>query len=146
MLPVNYIFLISLNFYMKTEKENNTPTIFFVTPFLSCLNKLYFLTLLFLHYLLFQRHVYAWALDHRVHHKYSETDADPHNAKRGFWFSHVGWLVLTPHPDVVAKRKAVDMSDLEADPIVMWQKRYIYIRISNTIRFIIVLQKENEIE
>lgn len=23
-----------------------------------------------------------WALDHRVHHKYSETDADPYNAKR----------------------------------------------------------------
>ncbi|CAG9818346.1 unnamed protein product [Phaedon cochleariae] len=72
-----------------------------------------------------QRHVYVWALDHRVHHKYSETDADPHNAKRGFFFSHVGWLILTPHPSVVEKRKAVDMSDLEADPIVMWQKRNI---------------------
>ncbi|XP_056640704.1 acyl-CoA Delta-9 desaturase-like [Diorhabda sublineata] len=71
-----------------------------------------------------QRHVYIWALDHRVHHKYSETNADPHNAKRGFFFSHVGWLVLTPHPDVVEKRKAVDMSDLEADAIVMWQKKY----------------------
>lgn len=70
-----------------------------------------------------QRHVYVWALDHRVHHKYSETDADPHNAKKGFWFSHVGWLVLTPHPLVVEKRKKVDMSDLESDPIVMWQKR-----------------------
>lgn len=70
-----------------------------------------------------QRHVYVWALDHRVHHKYSETDADPHNAKRGFFFSHVGWLVLTPHPSVIEKRKAVDMSDLEADPIVMWQKK-----------------------
>lgn len=70
-----------------------------------------------------QKHVYAWALDHRVHHKYSETDADPHNAKRGFMFSHVGWLVLTPHPDVVAKREVVDMSDLEADPILRWQKK-----------------------
>ncbi|XP_060523606.1 acyl-CoA Delta-9 desaturase [Cylas formicarius] len=70
-----------------------------------------------------QRHVYAWALDHRVHHKFSETDADPHNAKRGFFFSHVGWLVLTPHPLVVEKRKQVDMSDLDADPIVVWQKR-----------------------
>lgn len=73
--------------------------------------------------LLLQRHVYAWALDHRVHHKYSETDADPHNAKRGFMFAHVGWLVLTPHPDVVAKREAVDMSDLDADPILWWQKK-----------------------
>lgn len=66
-------------------------------------------------------------MDHRVHHKYSETDADPHNAKRGFFFAHVGWLFTTPHPDVVAKRSVVDMSDLEADPIVMWQKRYVII-------------------
>ncbi|XP_071568358.1 acyl-CoA Delta-9 desaturase-like [Temnothorax nylanderi] len=71
-----------------------------------------------------QKDAYTWALDHRVHHKYSETDADPHDVRRGFFFAHVGWLFTTPHPDVVAKRKAVDVSDLEADPIVMWQKRY----------------------
>lgn len=67
--------------------------------------------------------MYTWALDHRVHHKYSETDADPHDVRRGFFFAHVGWLFTTPHPEVVVKRKAVDMSDLEADPIIMWQKR-----------------------
>ncbi|XP_008550318.1 acyl-CoA Delta-9 desaturase [Microplitis demolitor] len=81
------------------------------------------LLLVFLFTIAGQRHVYAWALDHRVHHKYSETDADPHNAKRGFFFAHVGWLFTSPHPDVVAKRQAVDMSDLIADPIVMWQKK-----------------------
>lgn len=81
------------------------------------------LLLVFLFTITGQRHVYAWALDHRVHHKYSETDADPHNAKRGFFFSHVGWLVVTPHPHVVEKRDAVDMSDLEEDAIVMWQKK-----------------------
>ncbi|XP_066157255.1 acyl-CoA Delta-9 desaturase-like [Euwallacea fornicatus] len=81
------------------------------------------LLLIFLFTISGQRHVYIWALDHRVHHKYSETDADPHNANRGFFFSHVGWLILTPHPLVVEKRKMVDMSDLEQDPIVMWQKR-----------------------
>lgn len=30
----------------------------------------------------FQDSAYHWARDHRVHHKYSETDADPHNATR----------------------------------------------------------------
>lgn len=30
----------------------------------------------------FQNHAIEWARDHRVHHKYSETDADPHNATR----------------------------------------------------------------
>ena len=25
--------------------------------------------------------IYIWSRDHRTHHKFSETDADPHNAK-----------------------------------------------------------------
>lgn len=81
------------------------------------------LFLVFLFTITGQKDVYAWALDHRVHHKYSETDADPHDVRRGFFFAHVGWLFTTPHPDVIAKRKTIDMSDLEADSIVMWQKR-----------------------
>ncbi|XP_034248124.1 (11Z)-hexadec-11-enoyl-CoA conjugase [Thrips palmi] len=71
-----------------------------------------------------QRHIWAWVLDHRVHHRYSETDADPHDARRGFLFAHVGWLVLTPHPAVERARKEVDMSDLQSDGVVMWQKRW----------------------
>ncbi|XP_058059024.1 acyl-CoA Delta-9 desaturase isoform X2 [Anopheles bellator] len=82
------------------------------------------LLLMFLFTICGQRDAYTWALDHRIHHKYSETDADPHNAKRGFFFAHVGWVFLTPHPEVVAKRKIIDMSDLLADPIVMAQRRY----------------------
>ncbi|XP_052890675.1 acyl-CoA Delta-9 desaturase [Anopheles moucheti] len=82
------------------------------------------LLLMFLFTICGQRDAYTWAHDHRVHHKYSETDADPHNAKRGFFFAHVGWVFLTPHPEVVAKRKIIDMSDLEADPIVMLQRRF----------------------
>jgi stearoyl-CoA desaturase (delta-9 desaturase) len=71
----------------------------------------------------FQNHIYEWSRDHRVHHKFSETDADPHNAKRGFFFSHVGWLLLKKHPDVRNKGKAVDMSDLEKDFVVVFQRR-----------------------
>lgn len=70
-----------------------------------------------------QRDAFTWAHDHRIHHKFSETDADPHDARRGFFFSHVGWLFLTPHPEVVAKRNIIDMSDLEKDEIVMFQKK-----------------------
>lgn len=82
------------------------------------------LILVFLFTITGQRDAYTWAHDHRVHHKYTETDADPHDARRGFFFAHVGWLFLTPHPEVVAKRKIVDLSDLEADHIVMWQKKF----------------------
>lgn len=33
--------------------------------------------------------------------------------------------MLTPHPAVEARRKAVDMSDLDSDPILLWQKRLV---------------------
>jgi stearoyl-CoA desaturase (delta-9 desaturase) len=34
-----------------------------------------------------------WAAHHRTHHKYSDTSQDPHNSRRGFWYSHVGWIL-----------------------------------------------------
>nr|CAD7449991.1 unnamed protein product [Timema bartmani] len=71
----------------------------------------------------FQNHIYEWVRDHRVHHKFAETDADPHNSKRGFFFSHIGWLMVRKHPDVINKGRTVDMSDLLQDPIVVWQMR-----------------------
>lgn len=71
----------------------------------------------------FQNHIYEWVRDHRVHHKFTETDADPHNARRGFFFSHIGWLMVRKHKDVFEKGASIDMSDLEKDPIVMFQKK-----------------------
>ena len=35
-----------------------------------------------------QNDIIEWVRDHRVHHKFSETDADPHNAKRGLAKTH----------------------------------------------------------
>lgn len=72
----------------------------------------------------FQNSVYHWAREHRVHHKFSETNADPVNASRGFFFSHVGWLVSKKHPDVKAKGVAVDMSDLAADKVLSFQHKH----------------------
>jgi stearoyl-CoA desaturase (delta-9 desaturase) len=72
----------------------------------------------------FQNDIYQWCRDHRLHHKYSETDADPHNAKRGFFFSHMGWLMMKKHPQVIIKGRNIDMSDLRNDPVVMFQKNH----------------------
>lgn len=54
-----------------------------------------------------QRDIYEWSADHRIHHKYSETDADPHNAKRGFFYSHIGWIMIEKHPEA-AKKSELD--------------------------------------
>jgi len=42
--------------------------------------------------------IYHWARDHRTHHFHSETCADPHDAGRGFFFAHMGWLFLKKDP------------------------------------------------
>lgn len=74
---------------------------------------------------LFQNTLYDWVRDHRVHHKYSETDADPHNSNRGFFFAHVGWLMLQKHPLVLKKGKAIDMSDVLADPVIQFHQKWV---------------------
>jgi len=71
-----------------------------------------------------QNDIFEWSRDHRVHHKFSETNADPHNAKRGFFFAHVGWLLCKKHPEVKRRGVTVDVSDLLADPIVRFQRRF----------------------
>ena len=61
--------------------------------------------------------------DHRVHHKYTETDADPHNANRGFFFAHVGWLMQQKHPEVLRRGKMINMSDVMADPVFVFAEK-----------------------
>eukprot|EP01071_Lankesteria_metandrocarpae_P001762 Lankesteria_metandrocarpae@DN1861_c0_g1_i1.p1 len=67
--------------------------------------------------------VYDWCRDHRLHHAFSEEDADPHNSTRGFFFAHMGWLLLKRAPAVVRERKNVDVSDLLEDPLVVTQMK-----------------------
>lgn len=78
-----------------------------------------------LFYLLFgaqavQGSVLEWSTDHRNHHRYTDTDKDPYNAHRGFWYCHLGWLlVLDP-----SKRDFSNVDDLKADKMVELQHNY----------------------
>lgn len=77
-----------------------------------------------------QNTLYDWVRDHRVHHKFSETNADPHNATRGFFFSHVGWLMMRKHPEVIRKGRKMDLSDITDDPLIAFHVKYwIYIKL-----------------
>ncbi|KAI0646430.1 delta 9-fatty acid desaturase protein [Trametes maxima] len=68
-----------------------------------------------------QGSAYWWAKGHRSHHRYIDTDKDPYSAKRGFLFTHVGWLLF--YTDVEPSH-SVDVSDLKKDKICMWQHRW----------------------
>lgn len=83
------------------------------------------LLLAFYQTLTFQKDIYDWVRDHRVHHKYSDTEPDPHNASNGFFYSHMGWLMLKKTQATITKGKQLDLSDLEADAIVMFQRKLV---------------------
>ncbi|GMI91879.1 FATTY ACID DESATURASE B, fatty acid desaturase 5 [Hibiscus trionum] len=36
-----------------------------------------------------------WVSTHRCHHKFTDTERDPHSPIQGFWFSHIGWAFDT---------------------------------------------------
>lgn len=69
-----------------------------------------------------QGSIFHWARDHRVHHKFSDTIADPYDSTRGLLYSHMGWLLIHKSEEVVHQGKSLNMDDLKADPVVMFQK------------------------
>ena len=78
-------------------------------------------------YLLFgamaiQNSALIWSAGHRTHHRYIDDPVrDPYCARRGFWFSHIGWM-LRNYPSGVPDLSTVP--DLRRDRLVMWQHRH----------------------
>ena len=67
----------------------------------------------------FQGSVLTWCYDHRIHHRYTDTDDDPYSAHKGLWWAHMGWLFWLRKHKVRA-----DISDLEAIPFLRFQHNY----------------------
>ena len=71
-----------------------------------------------------QTSIYNWTHIHRTHHKHSDTDADPSNSRRGWFFSHIGCYMVRPHPAVVEAMKTTKPTELDEDSIVVFQHKY----------------------
>ena len=68
-----------------------------------------------------QNDILNWASDHRRHHRHvDDNKKDPYSAGRGFWFSHIGWILRNYES---ASNDFSNVQDLKRDPIVMWQHR-----------------------
>ncbi len=69
-----------------------------------------------------QNDVFTWASDHRRHHAHvDDNDRDPYSAGRGFWFSHIGWMLRYYES---GKLDHSNIKDLKRDPILCWQSRH----------------------
>ena len=69
-----------------------------------------------------QNSVFIWCSGHRNHHIYvDDNEHDPYSARRGFWFSHIGWM-LRDYPS--GRTDLRNIPDLRRDPMLVFQHRY----------------------
>ncbi len=69
-----------------------------------------------------QNSILTWASGHRTHHRFVDhVDKDPYSAKRGFWYSHIGWM-LRNYPSGDADYS--NAPDLLKNKIVMFQHNH----------------------
>lgn len=66
-----------------------------------------------------QNSALKWCNDHRVHHTKVDTDHDPYNINEGFFYAHMGWILLQENIDDYRYSK-----DLLNDKLVMLQHKY----------------------
>ncbi|KAI8082603.1 delta-9 desaturase [Gilbertella persicaria] len=69
----------------------------------------------------FQGSIHWWSRGHRAHHRWTDSDKDPYAAPRGFFFSHIGWMLINRPKNRIGY---ADTADLKADPLVRFQHRY----------------------
>jgi stearoyl-CoA desaturase (delta-9 desaturase) len=61
-----------------------------------------------------------WAAHHRHHHRWSDTERDVHSPIRGFWWSHLGWILC----DRYAATDESRVKDLAKYPELRWLDRH----------------------
>lgn len=65
--------------------------------------------------------VIEWVGLHRNHHMHSDKDKDQHNSHKGFWWSHMGWMLH----DVPAKTDVERLTrDINQDPVYKFLDKY----------------------
>lgn len=66
-----------------------------------------------------------WVGVHRLHHKHSDEEADPHTPKHGFTWAHMLWCM---HRGVTGDRSPQSAAlDLYRDPVLRWIDRLFWI-------------------
>lgn len=69
-----------------------------------------------------QNSILVWASGHRTHHRHvDDEEHDPYSARRGFFFSHIGWMLRKYESGREDFRNAPDLLN---DPIVMFQHKH----------------------
>jgi stearoyl-CoA desaturase (delta-9 desaturase) len=68
-----------------------------------------------------------WVATHRIHHRFSDQDGDPHSPIDGKWWAHMGWILTgkSMHHDTRTLSRYVP--DLAKDKFHVWITKYHYV-------------------
>ncbi len=70
-----------------------------------------------------QKGVLWWAAHHRHHHKYSDQPEDVHSPRRGFWWSHIKWILVKRYERTEIER----VPDLAKYPELRWLNTWFFL-------------------
>ncbi len=133
-IVIHGIGLIGTPLYLSKYGSTTAEWILFWTYFICCsmaitvgyhrlfahatykTNALVKFLLLFFGAATFEQSALKWASQHRQHHQFTDTDKDPYNIKRGFWYAHAGWILFWKH-----RVNYDNASDLRKSKLVMSQ-------------------------
>lgn len=62
-----------------------------------------------------------WAGHHRDHHRFSDTERDVHSPQKGFWWSHMGWILCDKYKGIDYDRQ---IKDFAAYPELRWVDKH----------------------
>lgn len=80
----------------------------------------------------FQGSALKWATDHRRHHRLVDTENDPYNINQGFFYAHMGWLVVEDNPRFAGQFP----DDLLKDKKIAFQhKHYLILALLTAVAF-----------
>ena len=70
-----------------------------------------------------------WIATHRIHHKFTEMEGDPHSTRNGFWWAQIGWIIwgtAQDHDEATLKRYIPDLLKDRGHRLI---SRYYYVPI-----------------
>jgi sn-1 stearoyl-lipid 9-desaturase len=78
-----------------------------------------------------------WVATHRIHHRFSDQEGDPHSPRDGKWWAHAGWILVGKSMHHDTSTLAHYVPDLAKDSFHVWITKYHY--ISNIVLGVILL-------
>jgi len=71
-----------------------------------------------------------WVATHRIHHRFSDKDGDPHTPRDGKWWSHIGWMLVGNATHCNVDECSRYAPDICKDRFLVWLSKYHYVPLA----------------